>query len=420
MPVVTGVTRRLFILSLLLAGAIFIVDLLAPPVAAAGVLYVALVLITLWMPKPGFTIVLTLTVTVLTLLGGVLTASKGDSIQVALANRFLILFAVWATALLALERKKTEHALEVSEERYGLAVRGALDGLWDWNLREGKIDYSPRWKSMLGWTEIEVGTEPEEWFSRIHPNDVERVRSQIDAHLDGQSSHFELDHRILHKDGNYRWGHARGLAVRDEAGIAYRMAGSLTDIDSRKRSEEQFRTLAIRDELTDLFNRRHFMERMVIESNSARRYGHPLSLCLCDLDFFKSINDTFGHQIGDKVLARFGRLTKNGLRVENIAARYGGDEFCILFPHTKAEMAAISLERLRSHFEKVAFYSGSGKQFATTATFGVADLPPGESDAKDLLESADHALYQAKAMGRNRVVIISSDKGMYPYEGKNE
>jgi PAS domain S-box-containing protein len=121
-------------------------------------------------------------------------------------------------------RKQAQEALRESEERYALATRGANDGLWDWNLRTNELYYSPRWKAMFGYDDDEIGKCPEEWFDRVHPEDLSRLKTQIAAHVDGLTDHFESEHRMQHKDGTYRWVNSRGLAVRDAAGKAYRDA----------------------------------------------------------------------------------------------------------------------------------------------------------------------------------------------------
>ena len=132
------------------------------------------------------------------------------------------------------ERQQTLEALRSSEERYALAVRGANDGLWDWDLTTNRIYFAPRWKAMLGYAEGQIGDSPEEWFGRVHRLDLERVKAEIEAHLAGRSSHLETEHRMLHDDGTYRWVLTRGLAVRDDHGKAVRMAGSQSDITQRK------------------------------------------------------------------------------------------------------------------------------------------------------------------------------------------
>ncbi len=150
-----------------------------------------------------------------------------------------------------LAHKKAEEAQRESEERYALAVRGANDGLWDWNLRDNTMYFSPRWKMMLGW-ESEIGNGPEEWFDRIIIADRDRVKNEIADHQNGLTPHFETESRLQHKDGTFRWMLTRGVAVYDSSGKALRMAGSQTDITEAK----------VSDALTGLPNRLLFVDRV--------------------------------------------------------------------------------------------------------------------------------------------------------------
>ena len=124
-----------------------------------------------------------------------------------------------------------------AEERYELAALGANDGLWDWDLRTNQVYFSPRWKAMLGCAEDAIGASPDEWFSRVHPDDLVRVKAELAIHIDGLISHFESEHRMRDAEGRYRWVLSRGQAVYDRAGTATRLAGSQTDITSRKQAE---------------------------------------------------------------------------------------------------------------------------------------------------------------------------------------
>jgi PAS domain S-box-containing protein len=117
---------------------------------------------------------------------------------------------------IALYKHRMEKQLRESEERYFLATQGANDGLWDWNIQDQKIYFSPRWKSMLGYTDSVIGASPMDWFNRIHPADRELVEKRVAQHLNGASSHFESEYRILDAKGEYRWVLCRGLARRDE------------------------------------------------------------------------------------------------------------------------------------------------------------------------------------------------------------
>src|SRR5262249_2975290 len=137
------------------------------------------------------------------------------------------------------ERKRAEEALHESEARYALVARAANDGLWDWHLPSQTMYFSPRWKTMLGYAEHEIGGSPEAWFSRVHPADLAMVYTCLTAYLAGRTTHFEVEQRMRHKDGTYRWMLSRGMATWDTAGHPSRMAGSQTDITERKRTEER-------------------------------------------------------------------------------------------------------------------------------------------------------------------------------------
>ncbi|NTV48246.1 MAG: diguanylate cyclase [Geobacteraceae bacterium] len=160
--------------------------------------------------------------------------------------------------------------------------------------------------------------------------------------------------------------------------------------------------LARTDELTGLHNRRSFNETFTLVLSSARRHGHPLSLISIDLDHFKTVNDTYGHTIGDMVLKEFSDLLKDMVRIEDVASRWGGEEFIIMLPNTASEAAAALAERIRSNFEQ---QPSSASPFAVTASFGVAQLQNGD-DEDSLIRRVDDALYTAKREGRNRVVTV--------------
>lgn len=139
------------------------------------------------------------------------------------------------------DRKQAETALRESQERFDLAVRGTDAGIWDWDLRTNAVFFSPRWKSMLGYQEHELEHNFAEWERRLHPDDRQRARTTIQEYLDGQRPEYELEHRLQHKDGTYRWILARGAGVRNELGKVYRIVGSHLDITDRKAAEETLR-----------------------------------------------------------------------------------------------------------------------------------------------------------------------------------
>lgn len=164
---------------------------------------------------------------------------------------------------------------------------------------------------------------------------------------------------------------------------------------------ETISRIARTDELTGLHNRRSFNENLTLAFSAARRHGHPLSLISIDLDHFKNVNDTFGHGVGDLVLKEFSVLLQEIVRIEDIASRWGGEEFIVLLPNTSSEAAAIMAERIRCTLEQ---QSSSASPLGLTASFGVTQLNA-EDDRDELIRRVDKALYTAKRNGRNRVVV---------------
>ena len=140
-----------------------------------------------------------------------------------------------------IERQQIEQALLKSEERYALVVRGASDGIWDWDLKKGEIYYSARWKNSLGYDEMAISSDPEEWFSRVHEDDIESLRTDVESHLNQETWFFQNEYRIRTGSGEYRWMLSRGIATFSKDGTAERMVGSQTDITDRKIAEEKLK-----------------------------------------------------------------------------------------------------------------------------------------------------------------------------------
>ncbi len=293
-----------------------------------------------------------------------------------------------------------QKALEASEQRYALAAAGANDGLWDWDLRTGEIYFGPRWKQMMGFTDDEIGKSPEEWMKRVHPQDVEKLKTDLAAHVLGKTAHFENEHRIMHKDGGYRWMLSRGIGVRARNGKAVRLAGSQTDITERKRFEEQLAQQAFYDTLTGLPNRALFMDRLALAVTRARRRKSSMfSILFLDVDRFKDVNDSLGHLKGDLLLTAIARRLETCVRPGDTVARLGGDEFTILLDDMRDSADAVQvadriLEQMRMPFVL------HGNEVFATVSIGIA---PGAhyENSEDLLRDADTAMYRAKERGKN-------------------
>lgn len=167
--------------------------------------------------------------------------------------------------------------------------------------------------------------------------------------------------------------------------------------------------LATRDQLSGVLNRRRFDEELASEFNRARRYGHPLSLLVCDIDHFKRINDDLGHTTGDEVIAFLGGLLTELKRGSDLAFRYGGEEFVLLLPETNARNAAAVAERLRATFERRSVETSAGRRTISIGVSGMESLGP-KAPCELLFQSADVALYRAKSSGRDQVCLFSDDE----------
>jgi diguanylate cyclase (GGDEF)-like protein/PAS domain S-box-containing protein len=304
-------------------------------------------------------------------------------------------------------REKLQAQLRASEERYALAAKAANDGLWDWDLVTGEIFFSPRWKQMLGISVDEPCAAPEDWFSRIHADDLERVQSRLDAHVRGVSEHFDCEYRILHKNGSYRWMRARGLAVRDDRGTVHRIAGSQTDVTARKLVEERLLHDALHDALTGLPNRVLFADRL--DRCLARRSRSSVrpAVVLIDHDRVKKVNDSLGHATGDRLLVEVARKLERCVRPCDTVARLGGDEFAVLLEDVIDDASAVQVaERILAELTRSVRLDEH--EVTMPASIGIACGDLSYRDAGELLRDADVAMYRAKELGKGRYQLFDA------------
>ena len=303
------------------------------------------------------------------------------------------------------ERRQIELRLRESEERYALAVRGANDGIWDWDLTSDQLHVSARWRALLGIGEAETaGTSPDAWFSRVHAADLSGLKGAIAAHLAGRTPHVEFEHRCgaATAAGPWRWTLVRGLAIRDAAGVPYRMAGSLTDVTERKSVEARLVREALFDNLTGLANRELLRQRMRHTLDRARRdTALQFAVLFLDLDRFKVVNDGLGHVVGDRLLCEVARRLAECVRPADTVARLGGDEFVILLEDMTDEADAVRVANRIHALLRKPFVLDDHEVF-TTASIGIAPGSPRYRDVQDLLRDADAAMYRAKALGKSR------------------
>ncbi|MGK2857964.1 MAG: putative bifunctional diguanylate cyclase/phosphodiesterase [Thermoanaerobaculia bacterium] len=307
--------------------------------------------------------------------------------------------------------------LRRTAERYALAARGANDGLWDWDIPGGAMYFSPRWKGMLGFDEHEIGDSPDEWFERVHPEDIGQLRESRDLHLRGEMPHVECEYRMRGSDGEYRWMLCRGAAMFDGEGKPVRMAGSQTDITERKLAIEQLLKNALHDALTGLPNRRLFLDRLEGAANRARRHpGSVFSVLYLDLDDFKQVNDTLGHAMGDALLVEVSRRIASCLRPSDtvaragdVLARLGGDEFTVLIEDMRDVSDAIRIAERIQDAVSTAVLLGD-HEVNTGASIGIAVSTTGFERAEDLLRDSDAAMYRAKKRGKGGHEVCNAEQ----------
>ena len=302
--------------------------------------------------------------------------------------------------------KQNKEYLSQNEERYSLAMRASNDGLWDWDLKTNKIYYSDRWKEMLGFNDDEISDTPDEWLSRIHQEDHDRVRASIDAYLEGTTSNFEIEYRIRHFSDNYLWMMAKGLAIRTSSGRATRFAGSQTDVSERKSNEEQMIYDALHDTLTSIPNRTLLLDR--IRQSLVRRKRYPktsFAIIFIDLDRFRLVNESLGHIHGDELLQLISARLKETIPIGDTVARLGGDEFSVLLQDIDSVRdVEVIAKDIQNSFSKP-FFLGDKEVFAS-ASMGIAHSDNNYKTPEEILRDSELAMYRAKRGGKSQSIVF--------------
>jgi diguanylate cyclase (GGDEF)-like protein/PAS domain S-box-containing protein len=298
----------------------------------------------------------------------------------------------------AVARQAAEASLRESEERYALAVAGARDGIWDWDLTRGEIHFSSRWFELLQLSGVDERSAPPMWFDRVHPEDQVGLDQALNAHLRGDTPYLEHEFRMRNGAGQTMWALCRAVAIRDDSGRATRIAGSLTDISDRKLAEARLVHEVLHDTLTGLPNRTLFLDRLDLTLKQQRRDPkRTFAVLFLDLDGFKTINDSLGHAAGDELLIEFGKRLSMFLRPGDSVARLGGDEFAILLTDISGINEATRVAERIHELLSLKFVIGDKDVYAT-ASIGIAvSNEPKYEKPGDLLRDADMAMYRAKS-----------------------
>ena len=286
-------------------------------------------------------------------------------------------------------------ALARSEQRYALAAKASRDGIWDYSLEKRTFELSPRMSQLLG---LPVTTEPIDEahvFALFNPEDAKRLRRAYGSLKYRAAESFEELVCVERRDGECVWLEVVGTALSED-GMVVRLIGSAADVTDDREREARLEHLARHDPLTGLVNRRVLVQRVneAIDGN-----GSASLLCL-DLDYFKVINDSLGHQAGDEVLCHIADRLRSVTGPGNVLGRLGGDEFAVLINGASKERVEEIAAEMTAAVRKE--LNVSGLDLFTTASIGVVHLADGYNDANQAFRDADIALYVAKSNGKAR------------------
>ncbi|HRP97414.1 MAG TPA: EAL domain-containing protein [Rhodocyclaceae bacterium] len=304
------------------------------------------------------------------------------------------------------DTKEAQLAAEAARQRQLWILEGANVGTWEWDVQGGELAINTRWAQMLGYTVADLSPlTAEAWQRMMHPDDRDACHDRMLAHFAGESPYYEGEHRLRHKNGSWLWVLARGRVIeRLPDGEPALMCGTLMDIAQRKEAEAHAAHLAYFDELTGLPNRRMLLERLRHVQAASKRAHIFSALLFIDLDNFKNLNDTLGHDYGDMLLREVALRLGDILREDDTVARLGGDEFVVLLEELDAreDEAVVKAERavLKILAALSSPYQLDEHRHHLTPSIGVTLFRDAGDSVETLMKKADLAMYQAKAAGR--------------------
>ena len=347
---------------------------------------------------------------------------RGLPIVIAVTGVLLSAMLAGLMFLLVSGRSRAEAAaramtedLSLERSRLSAILEGTRVGTWEWNVQSGETVFNEEWARIVGYKLQEL--EPISivtWAKLTHPEDLQKSEQLLKQHLAGELPFYECEARMRHKDGHWIWVLDRGKVGKwDRDGKPLIMYGTHQDISRSRQELDTYHHRAHHDVLTDLPNRVLLGDRIQQALALAKRENTHLAVLFMDLDGFKSVNDTHGHEVGDRLLVEIARRMRAALRDVDTVARLGGDEFAAIFTDLAAASASEPLiERLLGAIAAPVVIDGLGLQ--VSGSIGVSYFPQqGDLEAEQLLRQADHAMYAAKLSGRNRccVFVGEGDEG---------
>lgn len=333
-------------------------------------------------------------------------------------------------------KKRINTSLEENEELIRSAFDYAPIGKALVGLDGGFMKVNPALCRLLGYSEEEMLST--DFQSLTHPDDLERDQRAFEETLAGEGDYYSIEKRYIHRTGEPIWALLTVKLVHNPDGSPRYFIGQIVDISFQKQAEAELRQardqleskvrerthelaeanrkleesnrqlqdLASRDTLSGLANRRRLLEAINYQLQDSRRYKVPWCIMMMDIDYFKEVNDKFGHTAGDAAIRAMGRILHDNLRETDIAGRYGGDEFCVMVTHSALHEARIIAAKIHASVGREDIPYGDDGTFRISCSIGVVEWQPTFTTAEGILEHADQALYLAKAKGRDTIATL--------------
>ncbi|MEM6995004.1 MAG: EAL domain-containing protein, partial [Myxococcota bacterium] len=292
--------------------------------------------------------------------------------------------------------------LAAVQSRFDLAVAGARDGIWEWNLETGDAYFSARWKQVLGYGAEELSPSVEEWFNRVHPHDLARLRDDLQAAREEPDRVHELEHRLLGRDGRYCWVLSRGAVLRDSTGRAIRMAGSMTDTSSMRERVAEIREASRYDAVTHLPRQDLFMEKLARGIELVREHSDYLfAVLVVEVDRFRAIAEGIGRQTSDTLLAQLAQRLHGCVEEEDVVARFEGARFSILLSGLEDTSEGTRVaERVHRVMERP--FDAAGEPIYLTVNIGMTSSDRAYQSAEAAISDASAAAARVSTDARPR------------------
>ncbi|WP_165763775.1 EAL domain-containing protein [Halalkalibacter urbisdiaboli] len=317
----------------------------------------------------------------------------------------------------ALHRASMHEEIKSYSQQLEIISSIMYDGIWTLDWKTKKVTSQGGINNILGYSINAYELHISEILKLIHPKEQAKVKISLKEHISHKSP-FEVECRFLHAKGHYIWMYITGQAQYNSYGEMTKILGSIMDISTRKKAEERINELAYRDTLTGLSNRLYFEEQLIILLEEAKHNNNKVALLLFDLDRFKIVNDSYGHQAGDRLLQFVAARVRSIAKEDYLIARLGGDEFVVVMPVISSvkeayEFGSEIVECLSKSF------LDQGREYHISSSIGLSVYPDNSLDAETMMLQADMAMYSAKAQGRNRLQLYSEEMNEYNIERLN-